>query len=185
MVKEIFQQLTVASESALRYVEEQFSGLRTSRATPAMVENVLVDAYDAKMPLKAVASISVPEPRTIVVSPWDPAVLPAIEHALAAQVSGLAPVADKNTIKLTVPILTEERRNELLKLLHQRLEEGRIRLRTAREEAWKKVQALEKDKRISEDDKFRGKDELQKIIDRHQERLEQMGKNKENELLKT
>lgn len=185
MLKEIFQQLTAASDSALRYVEEQLSGLRTSRATPAMVENVLVDAYDAKMPLKALASISVPEPRTIVVSPWDPAVLPAIEHALAAHVSGLAPVADTNTIKLTVPILTEERRKELLKVLHQRLEEGRIRLRTAREEAWKKVQALEKEKRVSEDEKFRGKDELQKIIDRHQERLEQMGRDKETEILRT
>lgn len=185
MLKDIFNQLTAACESSLRYVQEQLSGLRTSRATPAMVENVLVDAYGAKMPLKALASISVPEPRIIVVTPWDTSVLPAIEHALGTHVSGLAPVADTNTVKLTVPILTEERRKELLKVLHQRLEEGRIRLRTAREEAWKKVQALEREKKISEDEKFRGKDELQNIIDRHQDKLEQMGKDKEVEILKT
>ncbi len=185
MLKDIFNQLTPACESAVRYVQEQLSGLRTSRATPAMVENVLVDVYDAKMPLKALASISVPEPRIIVVTPWDPSVLPAIEHALGTHVSGLAPAADNNTIKLTVPILTEERRKELLKMLHQRLEEGRIRLRTAREEAWRKVQALEKEKKISEDEKFRGKDEIQKIIDRHQDKLEQMGRDKETEITKT
>ncbi|MBI2624680.1 ribosome recycling factor [Candidatus Parcubacteria bacterium] len=185
LLKDIFHQFNVSCEAALRYVTEQLAGLRTSRATPAMVENVVVEAYGEKMPLKAVASISVPEARIIVIAPWDPTVITAIEKALHSQVSALSPAIDQNTIKLTVPVLTEERRKELLKVLHQRLEEGRVRMRTSREEIWKKIQALEKEKKISEDEKFRGKDELQKIIDKYQQRLEQMGRNKETEIMKT
>lgn len=184
-LKEVFHGLSQPLETSLAHLKEQLAALRTSRATPAIVENVVVETYGSKMPLKAVASISVPEPRVLLITPWDPTVIPAIEQALTAQASGLAPVLDKTSIKLTIPALTEERRKELLKALHQRLEETRVKIRTIREEAWKKIQALEKGSQISEDDKFRGKNELQKIIDQYQERLEQTGKDKETEIMKT
>lgn len=185
MLKETLHSLSQPLEAALAYLKEQLAALRTSRATPAIVENVMIETYGSKLPLKAVASISVPEPRVLLITPWDPTVIPAIEHALATQASGLAPVLDKTSIKLTVPALTEERRKELLKALHQRLEETRVKIRTIREETWKKIQALEKEKQISEDDKFRGKTELQKIIDHCQERLEQLGAEKEAEITRT
>ncbi|MBU3925802.1 ribosome recycling factor, partial [Patescibacteria group bacterium] len=157
--------------------------LRTGRATPALVENIMVDSYGARTPLKHVASIATEDARTIRITPWDAGILKGIEQAISASSLGIQPIADKQSIRISLPELTEERRKSLIKLLGEKLEESRISLRLKREEVWKDIQEKEKNGEMSEDDKFRFKDELQKIIDKISLDLEEITRNKEKEIL--
>jgi ribosome recycling factor len=183
MVKDIIERKQVAFEKALSHFTEEAGTLRTGRANPGMVENLAVDYYNAQTPLVQIAGISIPEPRQIVVSPWDKGALTQIEAAIRESDLGLNPVNDGSVIRITLPALTEERRRELVKTLNSRAEEARISIRNAREEAWKEIQEAEKTGVISEDEKFRGKDDLQKVTDDFNERLEVIRRKKEDEIM--
>ena len=158
-------------------------GLRTGRATPALVEDLEVDYYGAKTPLKAVASISSPEPRQLVIQPWDKNAIQPIEKAIQSSSLGLNPVTDRDTIRLSIPSLTEERRKELLKVLGRHLEDARIAVRREREEALKEIDRAEKAKEISEDEKFRKKQEAQKVVDDFNKKIDEIGSAKEKEIM--
>ncbi len=136
------------------------------------------------MPLKQLATIQTPEPRSIVIHPWDKNVIKNIEKAISQSKLGLAPVTDEEFIRLKVPPLTEERRRELVKILQEKVEECRVSIRRQREEIWKEIQDLEKEKEISEDDKFKAKDELQKVVDEYNSKLEEIKERKEEEITK-
>lgn len=167
----------------LEYIKRELAGLRTGRATPAMVEDLEVEYYGAKQPLKALAAISVPEPRQIMIAPWDKGAMEPIQKAIQQSNLGMNPIADTNGIRLTLPQLTEERRKELTKLLGQKLEEGKIAVRREREEALKKLDKQEKDKQISKDDHFRGKAEIQKLVDETNKKIDDVGTQKEKEIM--
>jgi len=167
-------------------IEEWFKSeialLRTGRATPALVENVLVDYYGSKSPLKSVGSISTEDARTLVVKPWDTDSIMPIEQALGAANLGVQTITEKDMVRVIFPELNEERRTSLLKILKEKLEEGRVSLRREREDVWDDIQEKEKKGEMSEDDKFRLKDDLQKRVDDVSKKLEEIAKNKENEI---
>lgn len=165
-------------------MKKETSSLRTGRATPALVENIMVDSYGTRVPLKHVASIAAEDARTIRITPWDTGVLKNIEYSISASNLGIQPIADNQSIRISLPELTEERRKSLIKLLNEKLEEARVSLKLKREEEWKDIQEKERAGEISEDDKFRYKEELQKIIDKVSTDLEEIAKNKEKEILR-
>ncbi|MDD5032648.1 MAG: ribosome recycling factor [Candidatus Pacebacteria bacterium] len=156
--------------------------IRTGRATPALIENVKVDYYGAKNPLKGVASIAVEDARTLLVKPWDSDSVLPVEQAIRASGLGAQAITEKGTIRVIFPDLTAERRTALLKLVSEKLEEARISMRRERDDVLKDIKEKEKEKEFSEDDKFRFKDELQKIFDECSERLEEMAEKKKDEI---
>ncbi len=170
-------------EKIVERLKGEVAGLRTGRATPALVEDLEVDYYGSKTPLKAIASISSPEPRSLVISPWDKNAIQPIEKAIQSSSLGLNPVTDRDAIRLSIPPLTEERRKELTKLLGRHLEDARIHVRREREDALREIDALEKAKEISEDQKFRERGEAQKAVDEINKKIEDLGKAKEKEIM--
>lgn len=170
-------------EKILKRFKNELLSLRTGRATPALVEDLEVDYYGSKTPLKAVASISSPGPRELLIQPWDKNVIPAVEKALQGSSLGLNPITDRDAIRLTIPALTEERRKELVKMLGRYSEDARIQVRREREEVLKEVERKEKNGEVSEDEKFRQKNEVQKIIDETNKKIEETGLTKEKEIM--
>lgn len=177
-----FSQTKKKGEEIKEWMKKESASLRTGRATPALVENIPVDSYGSRVPLKHVASISVEDARTLRVTPWDAGVVKNIEHAIIGSNLGVQPIADKQSVRIVMPELTEERRKSLIKILYDKLEEAKISLKLAREEVWKDVQEKERNGEISEDDKFRLKEELQKIIDGFSKEIEEMAERKELEI---
>lgn len=163
-------------------MKTEFSALRVGRATPALVENILVDYYGAKAPLKQLASISAPEPRLLIIEPWNKNDISAIEKAILSSDIGLNPITDKNLIRINIPPLTEERRNSLIKIIGAKLEEGKVRCRTARDEAIKEITDLFSSKKITEDEKFEIKEKIQELINTANKNLETMTGLKEKEI---
>jgi ribosome recycling factor len=157
--------------------------IRTGRASPALIERLNVDAYDTQMPLNQLAGINAPEARLLVVQPYDRATLGAIEKALRRSEMGFNPTNDGAVIRIAIPPLTEERRREMVKLVHKHVEEARVSLRNIRREAIKDVADLQHEKMISEDDAKRGQDRIQELTDRFTKQVEEVGKGKEHELL--
>lgn len=165
------------------WFRSEIASLRTGRASPALVENLDVEYYGAKTPLKHIASVSIPDAKSLIIQPWDKGVLEAIGKAIEHSSLSLSPIADGDTIRLTLPQLTEERRRDLLKILHAKAEEARVRSRRTRDDVWKQIQVLEKEKEISEDDRYRAKDELQKRIDAFNKELDDIQGKKEKEII--
>lgn len=170
-------------ERILSELKVGFASLRTGRATPALVEDLAVEAYGSHQPLKALAAISAPGARDIVIQPWDKSLLPAIEKAIQTSALGLNPIADKDAIRLAMPVLTEERKRDLVKLLKDKLEAGRIQVRRLRDEAMKTIEAEEKAKHISEDEEFRQKQEVEKAVGECNRKIEELGTAKEREIM--
>jgi ribosome recycling factor len=170
-------------ENSIEHFKKELTQLRTGRASTALVENILVDYYGAKSPMKQVASITVPEPRTIVILPWDKGVLVNIEAAIRESQLNLNPMNDGNVVRINVSQLTEDRRKELVKVLNQKTEEARIAIRKHREDVWEEIQELEKDGKIGEDDKFAGKDKLQEVVDGYNLIIEDIRQKKEEEIM--
>lgn len=164
------------------WLKGEASLLRTGRATPALVENIKVDLYGAKNPLKGVASISVEDARTLVARPWDSDSLMPIEQAVRASELGVQAIVEKDFVRIIFPELTEERRQSLLKVLREKLEEARVSLRGEREDVWRDVQEKERRGEVSEDEKFRFKDELQKLVDDSNKRMGEIADKKEIEI---
>ena len=152
-------------QHSVEATDRDFHTVRTGRATPALLENIKVEYYGSEMPIVQVATVSVPEPRQLLISPWDKAVLPAISKAIHASDLGLTPNSDGSTIRLEIPTLTEERRKELTKQVHHKAEEGKVAIRNIRRDANDHLDKREKAKEISEDDVERGKKEVQKLTD--------------------
>lgn len=183
MIKQIITEKKDSLDQAVEHLKVELGKIRTGRANPGLVENLLVDYYGTKTPLKQIASITTPEARLLVIQPWDKGSLVNIEAAIRESGQGFNPSNDGQVIRVTIPQLTEERRKEFVKLLNQKAEEARIAIRNIREEVLKSIQNLEKEGKISEDDRFRGKDEIQKVVDEYNKIVEDIQESKEKEIM--
>ena len=181
--REILHNSEEKMKKALDSVMREFSEIRTGRASPALVEGLHIDYYGTPTLLKQLASISAPDVHLIVIQPWDVTALVEIEKAIMKSNLGINPSNDGKLIRLSIPPLSKERRQELVKVVHKMSEEGRVSLRTIRREAKEALEKLEEDKVIAEDDKFRGIDELQKLVDKYIAKVDESLKNKEKEVL--
>jgi ribosome recycling factor len=168
---------------AVEALSKELATIRTGRAHPGLIEHVRVDYYGAPTPLNQLATISVPEPRLLTIQPWDRQSLGAIEKAIYKADLGLNPINDGNIIRLAIPQLTEERRKELVKVVHKKVEEGRVAVRNVRRDCHDELRRLQREKEISEDAQYRGQDELQKLTDGFIQEIERVGEEKEAELL--
>ena len=168
---------------SIQALETEFATIRTSRATPALVENIKVEYYGSQVPLKQIASITIPEARMIVIQPWDPNALSEIEKAILKSELGVTPNNDGKIIRIILPPLTEERRQELVKLVKKLAEEAKIAIRNIRRDANEEVRKLEKDSEITEDDRYRAEEEIQKLTDEFIEKVEKVLDIKEKEIL--
>jgi ribosome recycling factor len=167
---------------AISVVKEELSGIRTGRATPALLSRLVVDYYGTQVPIQQLASFSVPEPRTLVVQPFDRNAISTMEKAIMASDVGITPSNDGSVIRLAFPPLTEERRKELVKVVHHRAEEGRVAVRNVRRHSKEELERLEREGGISEDDLIRLEKELQKLTDRYVAEIDELLAHKEQEL---
>lgn len=181
--KEFITNVRPEFEKAFRFLEGELSKIRTSHASPALVEDVQVDYLGEKYALKQLAAISTPQTNQIVIQPWDPSYIQSIEKAIGQSGLGMSAVVDKNLIRLSLPLLTEEYRNSLVKILNEKAEQARQTLRHWREDAWNKIQVAQKAKTLTEDDKFKGKEELQKLIDEFTKKIKKLIERKEKEVV--
>jgi len=181
--KEVLHNTEEKMKKACESVAREFSEIRTGRASPALVEGLHIDYYGTLTLLKQLASISVPDAHLIVIQPWDITAIAEIEKAIMKSNLGITPSNDGKLIRLSVPPLSKERRQELAKVVHKMSEDGRVSLRTIRRDAKEALEKLEKDKVIAEDDKFRGIDELQKLVDKYIAKIDELLKSKEKEIL--
>ncbi len=171
-------------EKTIEFLINELNQIRTGRAHPSLVENIQVEAYNAKTPLIQLASISVPEPRQILIQPWDKSVIKDIERAIQTSNLDLNPIIDSdNLIRINIPSLNEERRQSLIKLVDQKLEEAKVSIRNGREEIIKNWRSLEKEGEISEDDLFANQKEIQKIVDQYNAQIKEVGEKKSQEIL--
>ena len=170
-------------EKAVAVLQGELRGVRTGRATPALVDSIKVDYYGAPTLLKALASITVPEPRMVMVKAFDPGAIDDIVKAIQKSDIGLTPQSDGKIIRLSVPPLSEERRKQMVKKLHGRREEAKTAVRQVRREANEEIKTLEKASDMSEDEARRSRDEIQQRTDKHTEEIDDLCKNKEKELL--
>jgi ribosome recycling factor len=170
-------------EKALEAMRRELASVRTSKATPALLDTVRVDAYGSKMPINQVATVSAPEPRMLIVQPWDKGLLHHIEKAIQTAELGLNPGNDGNVIRVPIPQLNEERRKDMVKLLHKLAEEGRVAVRHARQEANKDLKKRKDAHEISEDDVHRQMEMVQKLTDEYIEKIDQVLKTKEHEVM--
>ncbi|MDD5692835.1 MAG: ribosome recycling factor [Candidatus Omnitrophica bacterium] len=182
-IKEILHSTEEKMKKAFESMNRQFHEVRTGRASPSLVEGMHIDYYGTPTMLKQLAAISAPDAHLIVIQPWDPTAIVEIEKTIMKSNLGITPSNDGKMIRLSVPQLSKERRQELAKLIHKMAEDGRVAMRTIRRDAKEAMEKLEKDKIVSEDDKFRGIDELQKAVDRYIARIDELLKNKEKEVL--
>lgn len=170
-------------DAAFERARSEVASIRTGRANASLVEDIPVDYLGSRLKVKELATITSPEPRTLLIQPWDKQAIPLIEKAIRDNAHGVNPASDSQGVRVTLPALSEERRKEFIKILHQKVEEGRIKVRQIREDVLKKVQAEVKAKTAREDDLRRSKDDLQKIIDDLNRKFDEMIKKKEQELM--
>jgi len=182
IVKEVRQQTEVRMKKTVESVRREFNEVRTGRAHPGLIEGFHIDYYGTPTMLKQVASISIPDPRTIVIQPWDPTAIPEIEKAINNSKLGVTPNTDGKIVRLSIPQLSEERRDEMVKVVKEMAEKGRISIRTIRRDSNEKVKKLENDKTISEDDSFKGHEDIQKLTDKYVKEVDAIFQEKSKEL---
>ena len=170
-------------EKSFDAVRREFSTVRTGKASPALLESVRVEAYGSQMPLNQVASVSAPEPRSLLVQPWDKGLMGPIEKAIQSSDLGLNPANDGSVIRVPIPALTEERRRDYARLLHKMAEEGRVAVRQARKDANDDIKRRQKEGELSEDQARREQDEVQKLTDRYVDQIDDLLKHKEAEIM--
>ena len=180
--KEIINKIKPKMEKVLSFLERELAKIQAGRASVSLIEDIMVDCFGQKLPLKQLGAISCPEPRKLVIQPWDKSYLESIEKAISHASIGAAPIVDKELIRIELPPLTEEFRKNLLRLLSEKQEEARRTIRRWREQAWKEIQQKEREGEISEDDKYRAKDELQDLIDEYNEKIGTAGERKKKEI---
>lgn len=183
MSTEILSDADQRMARAVEAMERDFQGIRTGRASTALVERIVVDYYGTQTPLNQLAGISVPEPHQIVIQPWDRGVLGAIEKAITRSEIGLTPNVDGTVVRLNIPPLTEERRKDIVKVVHKRMEEARVEIRNLRRDAADHLRREEKDGEVGADEAHRQLDALQKTTDRHIAEVDRRGGLKEQEVL--
>jgi ribosome recycling factor len=184
VLEEEFKTFTAHVERIIRGLKDELASLRTNRPTPALVEDIPVECYGTRMRMKEVAAILVEPPNSLVIQPWDRANLQAIERALATADLGVSPIVDGASIRITLPPLTEERRRELVRILGKKAEEARIAFRLARDEVRKSINRLASQKQISEDEKFRAQERLDKEAEDFGAKIEAIVAEKEKEILR-
>lgn len=183
MIKDLLKELDGRMSKTVDVLQSDLLTIRTGRASPALVERLQIEYYGTMTPLNQLASISVPEPRLISIRPWDAAALPAIEKAILTSELGLTPQNDGKLIRLTIPRLTEERRRELVKVVHRRVEEGKIALRNIRRDAIEDLRQFEKEKLLTEDEFHRGREQVQELTNDFAAKMDELGKRKEKEVM--
>ena len=182
-LKSLYADLKKRMDQVIEHLRAELAGVRTGRATVNILDPVQVEAYGSRMPLNQVATLSVPDPMTIVAHPFDPSLLGAIDKAVRASDLGLNPINDGKIVRIPIPTLTEERRKELSRHVHKLSEEARNSVRLVRRETNEKLKKLLKDKLVSEDDERKGLDEVQRITDAHITLIDELQKKKDVELL--
>ncbi len=185
MINKIHENHKMKMDKSITLLTQELSKLRTGRATPALLDGIKVEYYDSILPINQVASISIPEPRLIIIQPWDKNALGAIEKALHKSAIGLTPNNDGNIIRLAVPPLTTERREELVKLTHKLGEETKVAIRNIRREANTEIKKEEKDKKISKDAAFKAQESIQKLTDDCIKKIDEIVRKKETEIRET
>jgi len=183
MIEDLLKETEDRMNKAVDALRDNLVTIRTGRASPALVERLPVEYYGTPTPLNQLATISVPEPRLLAIRPWDPSALADIERAILKSDLGLTPSNDGKIIRLTIPRLTEERRQELVKVVGRRVEEGKVAIRNIRRDAVEDLRELESEKLISEDEFYRAKDDIQEITDKFVARMDEIGRDKEQEIL--
>lgn len=183
MIQEIVTDASERMTKTVEFFRKELTTLRAGRATPALVEKIMVDYYGTATPISQLATISIPEARLLVIQPWDKTQIGAVEKAIARSDLGIHPQSDGNIIRLVVPQLTEERRGELVKFIRKKAEEERVALRNIRREANDLLKEAAKEGEISEDERDRGLEEVQKATDRHIEDIDKILAAKEKELM--
>ena len=177
------KQMREQMDAAVDAMRREFASVRTGKASSALLDTVRVDAYGSKMPLNQVATVNTPEPRLIVIQPWDKGLMAEIERGIQNADLGLNPSNDGNVIRVPIPPLSQERRKDMVRLLHKMAEEGRISVRHARQEANKEIKQREHDHEISEDESRREQDQVQKITDEYVAKIDELMKSKEAEVM--
>lgn len=183
MVKEILREAEKRMKTSAEHFRKDLSRLRTGRANIGLLEDIKIDYYGTLTPINQVATLSVPDPTLITIQPWDPSALEAVEKSIRGADLGLNPINDGKQLKVPIPPLDEERRQDIAKHIRSLLEEEKTALRNMRREAKEEIEELEKDKEITEDDKFWGIDKLQDITDEYSKRIEDLAEAKEKEIL--
>lgn len=183
MIADILKDTRVRMNSSVQSLKDDLMSIRTGRAAPSLIEKLPIEYYGQPTPLLQLASISVPEPRQLLIKPFDPSSLKDIERAIQTSDLGLTPNSDGKMLRLTLPALTEERRRDLVKVVNARKEEAHVAIRNIRRDAIKDTRDFKDEKLISEDDLKRGEDEIQKLTDEIVKEIDQIGANKEKEVM--
>ncbi|MEE9172898.1 MAG: ribosome recycling factor [candidate division NC10 bacterium] len=183
MAKDLLNQAETSMKKGVESAVWEFAGVRTGRASTALLQGITVECYGSSSPLQQVATVAIPETRLITIQPWDQSLVPAIEKAILKSDLGITPSNDGRAIRIGIPPLTEERRKELVRIVRRMSEEGRIAIRNVRRDANEKLKALEKQKKISEDDLKKSTESVQKLTDKYIKEIDGALANKEKEIL--
>lgn len=183
MIEETIREAEPKFQKALSILEEEMATIHTGRASAGMVEDIMVDVYGSKNPLKSVASISIPEPRSILIQAWDKSNLSQIETAIRESDLKVNPVNTGENIRINLPELTEERRKDFARIAKEKAENARVSIRNIRGESWNKIKKAKTDGDISEDDMYYGEEQLQKVVDKYNKQIDEILANKEKDLL--
>lgn len=171
------------AQKSLEYLKEQLKGIRTGRANAALVENIEVEVYESTMPLKQLATISVPEARSILIAPWDKTTLEPIEKAILKAEIGVTPSVGDDSIRINLPTMTEEKRKELVKVVKDELENARVSVRNIRKELLQELEKTNDEENVSEDDEKRQREEIDQAVKKINEEIEEIGEKKESEIM--
>jgi ribosome recycling factor len=182
-IKEIHSAHEDKMKKALEVLRKEYGSLRAGRATPSLLDKVMVDYYGSPTPVNQVANVSVPEPRMIVIQPWEKTMLNAIDKAIQKSDLGLMPNSDGVVIRLSIPQLTQERRTEIVKVIHKKAEDCRVAIRNLRRDANESIKKVEKDKTVSEDEAKKAQDDIQKLTDKYIKEVDQIMVVKEKEIM--
>ena len=183
MVEDFIKEAEPKFQKTLEIMEEEMASIHTGRASVSMVDDIMVDVYGAKNPLKAVATITIPEPRSILIQPWDRSNMQRIESAIRDSDMKLNPVNTGENIRINLPELTEERRKEFVKIAKEKAESGKISVRNIRADVLNAIKKAKTDGKIGEDDMYYGEEQLQKVVDKHNAQIEEVLEKKESDLL--
>jgi ribosome recycling factor len=184
-IKKLEKETHEKMSKAIEVARKEFAGIRTGKASPALLDPILVDYYGSQMKINQIASISVPEAKLIVIQPWDKSVLDSIQKAIQKSDLGLNPTNDGKLIRIAIPALTEERRKDLVKLVKKKAEEARVTIRNIRRNANDQIKELEKEGAITEDEKIKSLDKFQKITDDYINKINEIAEQKEKEIMES
>jgi ribosome recycling factor len=185
MLDDVYNELRDRMNKAVETLEYEYKRLRTGRAAVSLVDGIKVDYYGSPTPLSQLATLTIPDPRTIMIQPWDTSVVGEIEKAIQKSELGLNPMNDGKAIRISIPPLTAERRRDLVKVVKKKAEESKVAVRNIRRDINEKIKDLKKDKKVSEDEQFRAQDEIQKITDDYVKKIDGVYSSKEKEILET